>query len=351
MGQSSVDPDLLDETPRRVLVTGVAGFIGNAVALKLLDQGCAVAGVDSITDYYDVRLKHDRLARLSPRNNYAFHQTDICDLSKLADIFVSFRPTHVIHLAAQAGVRYSITNPHTYAQANLVGFTNIIDLCRLHDVQHLVYASTSSVYGANTRMPFTENQRTDHPLTLYAASKKANELIAHSYSNIFGLPTTGLRFFTVYGPWGRPDMMMYHFAEAILQGRPIPLFNAGLMERDFTYIDDIVEGVVRSCWITATPNPDWSGDAPEGATSAAPYRIYNIGNGRPEQVLKVVELLEQNLGRKAERKLLPMQPGDVPATFADISRLAAATGFTPYTPIETGVAAFVSWFKAYRGLA
>ncbi|MDB5644297.1 MAG: NAD-dependent epimerase [Hyphomicrobiales bacterium] len=335
---------------KRVLVTGVAGFIGNAVALKLLDQGHSVVGVDSITDYYDVRLKHARLARLNGRNRYAFHQTDICDLAQLADVFQAFRPTHVIHLAAQAGVRYSITNPHVYAQANLVGFTNIIDLSRLHGVEHFVYASTSSVYGANTRMPFSMTQNTDHPLTLYAASKKANELIAHSYSHIFALPTTGLRFFTVYGPWGRPDMMMAIFSEAILQGRPIPLFNAGHMERDFTYIDDIVEGVVRSCWVTATPDPDWTGDAPACASSTAPYRVYNIGNGKPVQVLRVVELLEENLRRKAERNLLPMQPGDVPATFADISELARATGFKPDTPIETGVKAFTDWYKSYRGL-
>ncbi|QCI63471.1 NAD-dependent epimerase [Phreatobacter stygius] len=334
-----------------ILVTGTAGFIGFHTAVKLLDRGLEVIGVDNVNDYYDPNLKEARLARLGERQGHQFHRIDIADGAALNAVFTQSRPRRVIHLAAQAGVRYSLVNPHAYVQANLVGFANILECCRHHGVEHLVYASTSSVYGANTNMPFSVRQNADHPLTLYAASKRANELMAHSYSHLFGLPTTGLRFFTVYGPWGRPDMMMYIFTKAILDGREIELFNHGEMLRDFTYVDDIVEGVVRSCDVVATPDPQWRSDVPTPGTSKAPYRLYNIGNNKAEPLMRVVELLEQRLGRKAKTIMKPMQMGDVPATCADVDDLTRQTGFQPATPLEVGVARFVDWYRSYHQVA
>lgn len=338
-------------TPARpILVTGCAGFIGNATAKALLERGHSVVGIDNVNDYYDPSLKEARLARLDGLGDLTFHRTDIADRAAMEAIFAEHRPGRVIHLAAQAGVRYSLVNPHAYAQANLIGFLNILEGCRHHGAEHLVYASTSSVYGANTAMPFSVEQNADHPLTLYAASKKANELMAHSYSHLFRLPTTGLRFFTVYGPWGRPDMMMFLFAKAILEGQPIRIFNRGEMMRDFTYIDDVVEGVIRISALPATADPAWDPAVPSPGSSSAPFRLYNIGNSKPERLLDVVELLERHLGRTAIRELLPMQPGDVPATYADVEPLARATGFRPDTPVDVGVGKFVEWFRGYYKL-
>lgn len=334
----------------KLLVTGVAGFIGYHVAERLIARGDQVIGLDNLNDYYDVRLKEARLARLTGRAGFEFHRLNLADRDGLERLFADTRPRRVIHLAAQAGVRYSLTNPRAYVDSNLVGFTNILEGCRHNGLEHLVYASSSSVYGANTRMPFSVHQNVDHPLSLYAATKKANELMAHTYSHLYGLPTTGLRFFTVYGPWGRPDMALFLFTKAILEGRPIDVFNEGRMRRDFTYIDDIVEGVVRVVDRVAAPNPAWSGDAPDPGTSAAPYRLYNIGNNNPVELLRLIELLEQALGRAAQKRMLPMQPGDVPATYADVDDLMRDVGFRPATSIEEGVRRFVAWYRSFYAM-
>jgi UDP-glucuronate 4-epimerase len=333
--------------PQRVLVTGAAGFIGMHVCQRLLTRGDTVVGLDNLNDYYDVPLKEARLKQLKERAKFTFVKTDLADRQGMAELFARQRFDVVINLAAQAGVRYSLSHPHAYVEANLVGFLNILEGCRHHDVRHLVYASSSSVYGANTAMPFSVHDNVDHPVSLYAASKKANELMAHTYSHLYALPTTGLRFFTVYGPWGRPDMALFLFTRAILAGKPIDVFNHGRMRRDFTYIDDIVEGVVRVADRPAQPNPAWSGDRPDPGTSAAPYRVYNIGNNRPVELLRLIEVLEEALGRQAEKNFLPIQPGDVPATFADVDDLVRDAGFKPETPIEAGVARFVEWYRGY----
>jgi len=330
-----------------VLVTGAAGFIGFHVAQRLLARGDTVIGIDNLNTYYDVRLKHDRLAHIQEHPGLRFLQLDLADRAGMTDLFSSHRPERVVHLAAQAGVRYSLTNPHAYVESNLVGFMNILEGCRHAQVQHLVYASSSSVYGANTKMPFSVHDNVDHPVSLYAASKKANELMAHTYSHLYQLPTTGLRFFTVYGPWGRPDMALFLFTKAILDGQPIEVFNHGKMRRDFTYIDDIVEGVIRVLDTVPQPNPAWSGTKPDPGTSKVPYRIYNIGNNQPVELLEFIRVLENSLGRKAERRLLPMQPGDVPETYADVDDLMRDVGFRPATPISVGIARFVEWYRSY----
>jgi UDP-glucuronate 4-epimerase len=327
------------------LVTGVAGFIGAAIARTLLERGEEVIGIDNLNEYYDVKLKQDRLELLKSLGWNAFHHIDVADREGAARIFEECHPRIVIHMAAQAGVRYSLENPSAYVDSNLVGFSNLLESCRQHRVDHLVFASSSSVYGANTRVPFSEHDNVDHPLSLYAATKKANELMAHAYAHLFGLPCTGLRFFTVYGPWGRPDMALFLFCRAILAGQPIKVFNSGNMSRDFTYIDDIVEAAIRVAQQPAEPDSTWSGAAPNPARSCAPYRIFNIGNGKPESLLKYIEAIEESLGRKAQKQFLPMQPGDVPNTFADTSALEKATGFKPATPISQGVRQFVQWYK------
>ena len=334
----------------KILVTGAAGFIGYHTASHLLERGDEVVGLDNLNDYYDVNLKYARLERLEARDNFRFVRLDLADRDGMAATFRDARFDRVIHLAAQAGVRYSIDDPHAYVDSNLVGFLNVLEGCRHHDVEHLVYASTSSVYGANTRMPFSEHDLADHPLALYGATKRANELMAHSYSHLFGLPTTGLRFFTVYGPWGRPDMALFKFTRAILAGEPIQVFNYGRHKRDFTFVEDIVEGVVRACDRPAEPNPQWDSDAPDPATSAAPFRLYNIGNNQPVELTRYIEVIEDCLGRKAERELLPLQPGDVPDTYADASELAANVGYQPATPVEEGVRRFVDWYRDYYGV-
>lgn len=333
----------------RILITGAAGFIGAALAERLLARGDEVVGIDNLNDYYDVSLKQARLARLTGHPRFCFEKLDIVDRDGMARLFREQRFDAVMHLAAQAGVRYSIQNPYAYIDANLVGFGNVLEGCRQGGVKHLVFASSSSVYGANTKLPFSEHDNVDHPVSLYAATKKANELMAHSYAHLYGLACTGLRFFTVYGPWGRPDMALFKFTKGILEGRPIPVFNRGKMIRDFTYIDDIVEGVVRTIDRPARPDPCWSGERPDSATSYAPYRIYNIGNNRPIELMRYIEVLEQCLGKKAQLELLPMQPGDVPATYADTQDLERDVGFKPNTPIEVGVARFVEWYKGYYG--
>jgi UDP-glucuronate 4-epimerase len=330
-----------------VLVTGAAGFIGYHLAAKFLAEGRPVVGFDNINDYYDVSLKHARLERLKKHNGFHFIEADLADQAAVEDMFRQHRFETVVHLAAQAGVRYSLDNPRAYVRSNLEGFINILECCRHNRVQHLLYASSSSVYGAVTKMPFSVHQNVDHPVSLYAASKKANELMAHSYSHLFGLPTTGVRFFTVYGPWGRPDMALFLFTRAILQGEPIKVFNNGEMERDFTYIDDIVEGVYRLADRVPSPNPAWDGANPDPGTSRAPYRIYNIGNNTPVKLMRMIEVLEDALGKKATKQFLPMQPGDVPATYADIQDLARDVGFRPETPIETGIGRFVSWYREF----
>lgn len=337
----------MTEDPNPTLVTGTAGFIGYHVAERLLASGRQVVGVDVVNDYYDVRLKEARLARLEASPGYRHVRGDLADAGVVADAFDRARPRAVVHLAAQAGVRYSITNPGAYVQSNLVAFANVLEACRGHEVGHLVYASSSSVYGSNETLPFSVRDNVDHPLSLYAASKKANELMAHTYSHLFGIPTTGLRFFTVYGPWGRPDMAMFLFAKAILAGEPIDVFNHGDMRRDFTYVDDVVEGVVRVLARPATPDPDWSGQQPSPESSHAPWRVYNIGNHTPVELLHLIELLERELGEPAIKNFLPMQPGDVPATVADVSELARDVGYAPSTPIETGVREFVQWYRSY----
>jgi UDP-glucuronate 4-epimerase len=331
----------------RILLTGAAGFIGSHVAHILLDRGDEVIGIDNLNDYYDPTLKDARLARLTGKAGFSFRRMDVADRPGMAELFEAGKFDKVIHLAAQAGVRYSLENPHAYIDANIVGFMNILEGCRHNGVQHLTYASSSSVYGANTEMPFSVHHNVDHPLSMYAATKKANELMAHTYSHLFRLPTTGLRFFTVYGPWGRPDMAMFLFTKAILSGKPIDVFNHGKMRRDFTFIDDIAEGVVRTNDRTAPPNPAWNGAHPDPGTSAAPYRIYNIGNHSPVELMHLIETLEKALGVTAQKNMMPLQMGDVPATYADVEDLTRDTGFTPATPIEVGVERFVKWYREY----
>ncbi len=331
----------------RVLVTGTAGFIGNFVAERLLDRGDDVLGLDNVNAYYDVRLKEDRLARIQDRPGFTEARLDLADREGVARAFAEFQPQRVIHLAAQAGVRYSLENPHAYADSNLTGFLNVLEGCRHQPVGHLVFASSSSVYGANTRMPFSVHDNVDHPVSLYAATKKAGELMAHTYCHLYGLPTTGLRFFTVYGPWGRPDMALFRFTRAILAGEPIEVYNYGRMQRDFTYIDDVVEGVIRTADTLPEPNPDWSGDCPDPASSYGPYRLFNIGNHAPVALETFIAILEEALGREAEKRLLPLQPGDVPATYAEVADLQEAVGFSPDTPLQEGVERFVAWYRAY----
>jgi UDP-glucuronate 4-epimerase len=331
-----------------VLVTGAAGFIGMHVARRLLADGRDVLGVDDLNAYYDPRLKEARVAELRAFHNFEFVWADIAKSGPIAELFAAHRFPQVVHLAAQAGVRHSLVDPHAYANANLTGFLNVLEGCRHSGCRHLVYASSSSVYGANTRVPFSTSDNVDHPLSLYGATKKANELMAHAYAHLFALPVTGLRFFTVYGPWGRPDMAMWLFADAIMQGRPIKLFNHGQMRRDFTYVDDVVEAVVRLVPRPPAPNPAWSGTAPDPATSLAPWHVYNIGNNRPVEVTEVVRLIEEAIGKPAVREMLPMQPGDVPETCADVAALERAVGFRPMTPIGEGVRRFVDWFLGFR---
>ncbi len=333
----------------RILVTGTAGFIGYHVAEKLLARGDEVVGVDIVDDYYDVSLKEARLGRLVRHDGYRHERVDLADADAMTRIFRDERPQRVVNLAAQAGVRYSLQNPGAYVRSNLVGFANVLEACRHHDVEHLVYASSSSVYGANTTMPFSVHQNVDHPLSLYAASKKANELMAHTYAHLYGLPTTGLRFFTVYGPWGRPDMAMFLFTKAILAGEPIDVFNHGDMRRDFTYVDDVVEGVVRVVDRVAEGDAAWSGAEPDPGASRAPWRVYNIGNHTPIELMRLIEILEDKLGREAKKTFLPMQPGDVPATYADVADLERDVGFAPSTPIEVGIERFVDWYLAFYG--
>ena len=329
------------------MITGVAGFIGSALAIKLLDRGDTVFGIDNMNDYYDVSLKQARLARFSDNPDFTFAKLDIVDRAGMAKLFSENKFDAVMHLAAQAGVRYSIENPYAYIDTNLVGFGNILEGCRHSNVKHLVFASSSSVYGANTKLPFSERDNVDHPVSLYAASKKANELMAHSYAHLYKLPCTGLRFFTVYGPWGRPDMALFKFTKGIIENKPIPVFNKGKMVRDFTYIDDIVEGVVRTIDRTAIANPKWSSDTPDNATSYAPYRIYNIGNNKPVELMHYIKVLEDCLGKKAKMDLLPMQDGDVAATYADTSTLGEDVGFRPDTPVEKCIERFVDWYREY----
>jgi UDP-glucuronate 4-epimerase len=333
----------------KVLVTGAAGFIGYHVAELLLERGDTVVGLDNLNDYYDVTLKEARLARLQPYERFRFERVDVADRTEMERVFGDGFD-RVIHLAAQAGVRYSIENPHSYIDSNVVGFMNILEGCRYNGVEHLTYASTSSVYGANTSMPFSESEGVNHPLAIYAATKKANEMMAHSYAHLFRLPTTGLRFFTVYGPWGRPDMALFKFTKAILNGEPIDVFNYGHHKRDFTFIDDIARGVVAANDHTAEPDPDWDSDQPDPASSNAPYRIYNIGNNKPVELTHYIEVLERELGRSVEKNLLPMQPGDVPDTWADASALQRDCGYSPDTPVEEGVRRFVQWYREYYGV-
>ncbi|WP_458071096.1 NAD-dependent epimerase [Rhodanobacter sp. BL-MT-08] len=331
----------------KILVTGTAGFIGSHVAMRLLERGDHVIGIDNLSDYYDVNLKKARLARFAGHPNYTHITADLADREAIESAFAAHKPRRVINLAAQAGVRYAAQNPHIYVSTNVTGFLHIIEGCRHHDVEHLVFASTSSVYGANTLMPFSEHQSTEHPLTLYAASKKANEMMAHSYAHLYGIPCSGLRFFTVYGPWGRPDMALFLFTRSILAGEPIKVFNHGHHKRSFTYVDDIVEGVIRTLDTVPTGNPQWDGNRPDPATSLAPYRLFNIGNEQPVELLRYIEVLEQCLGRKAVMELLPLQAGDVPDTEADVSALAAAVDYTPKVSVEEGVASFVRWYRDY----
>ena len=331
----------------KILVTGAAGFIGSTLSKKLLARGDQVIGVDNLNDYYDPSLKIERLKPLKAHENF----TDVCisveDKEAMDSTFAEHKPNRVVNLAAQAGVRYSIENPYAYIDANIYGFMNILENCRHNQVEHLVYASTSSVYGSHTNMPFSIHDHVDHPVSLYAATKKSNELMAHTYSHLFNIPTTGLRFFTVYGPWGRPDMALFSFTKKILAGEPIDVFNHGNHKRDFTYIDDIVEGVIRTLDKVATPDADWNSDTPGSASSAAPYRIYNIGNSEPVNLMHYIEVLEECLGKKAEKNLLPLQPGDVPDTFADVTDLVDAVDYKPATTVEEGVAAFVEWYRSY----
>ncbi|MDO9106231.1 MAG: NAD-dependent epimerase [Methylovulum sp.] len=335
----------------KVMVTGAAGFIGSALGLKLLERGDEVVGIDNLNDYYDVNLKLARLDRLTDYRQFKFVKLDIADKQAVQDVFAKEDVARVMHLAAQAGVRYSITHPDAYIDSNIVGFMNILEGCRQHEIEHLAYASTSSIYGANTCMPFSIHDNVDHPVSLYAASKKANELMAHTYSHLYRIPTTGLRFFTVYGPWGRPDMSLFMFTRNILEGKPIAVFNYGNHRRDFTYIDDIVEGVIRVLDKPAQGNSDWSGEHPDPGTSLAPYRIYNIGNNNPIPLLSFIETLEQCLGKTAVKNLLPMQPGDIPDTYADVSDLVNDFGYRPATLLADGISNFVAWYKDFYKIA
>jgi UDP-glucuronate 4-epimerase len=334
----------------KVLVTGTAGFIGNHLAVKLLERGDEVVGIDNLNDYYDVNLKKARLARILDHENYTDIRADIADRKTMARLFEQHQPQRVVNLAAQAGVRYSMENPHAYIDSNIVGFANILEGCRHHQVEHLVYASSSSVYGANETMPYSVHDNVDHPLSLYAASKKANELMAHTYSNLYQLPTTGLRFFTVYGPWGRPDMAPFLFTKAILAGEPLKVFNYGKHRRDFTYIDDVVEGIIRTLDNPAKPDPEWTGKQPDPGTSKAPWRVYNIGNQKPVELLTYIETLEKALGKTSEKQLMPLQPGDVPDTYADVEALVMDVGYKPDTTIEKGIEKFVDWYLAYHNI-
>lgn len=331
----------------KILITGTAGFIGAALAQRLLARGDDVIGVDNLNDYYDVNLKKARLQRLLAHANFTDVRASLEDQSVMAQIFQQHQPQRVVNLAAQAGVRYSLENPHAYINANIQGFLNILENCRHQQVEHLVYASSSSVYGSNTQMPFSVSHTVDHPVSLYAATKKSNELMAHTYSHLFNIPTTGLRFFTVYGPWGRPDMSLFLFTRKILNGEPIDVFNHGQHRRDFTYIDDIVEGVMRTLDQVATPDPNWNSHHPDPATSQAPYRLYNIGHHHPVELMTFIETLEQALGKKAQKNFLPLQPGDVPATYADIDALTSAVGYAPSTPITVGIPRFVEWYRDF----
>jgi UDP-glucuronate 4-epimerase len=331
----------------KILLTGAAGFIGMTTCLRLLARGDEVVGLDNLNDYYEVTLKENRLKRLTSHPNFRFVKLDVADRAGVANLFATEKFDRVIHLAAQAGVRYSLENPHAYIDSNIVGFINILEGCRHNKVQHLAYASSSSVYGGNTDMPFSEHQSVDHPVSLYAATKKANELMAHTYSHLYGLPTTGLRFFTVYGPWGRPDMALFLFTKAILEGQPIKVFNHGNMLRDFTFVDDIVEGVIRVIDRIAEPNPNYSSKTPDPATSNAPYRVFNIGNHNPVKLLDFIIAIEDALGMKAEKILMPLQDGDVPQTYADVEALKDWVGFVPATSIQTGIGRFVAWYREY----
>ena len=331
----------------KILVTGAAGFIGFNTSLKLLARGDEIIGLDNLNNYYDVQLKKDRLNQLKTHDNFSFIQMDLADKDGILNLFQTHKFNKVINLAAQAGVRYSIENPHAYIESNIVGFINILEGCRHTNVEHLAYASSSSVYGANTTMPFSIHHNVDHPLSLYAASKKSNELMAHTYSHLYNLPTTGLRFFTVYGPWGRPDMALFLFTKAILEDKAIDVYNEGKMKRDFTYIDDIVEGVIRVTDNTATINPNWDGANPDPGTSTAPYRVYNIGNNEPVQLMDFISAIEKATGKQAKKNMLPMQAGDVPATFADVDDLIADVDFKPKTNIEDGINKFVKWYRDY----
>ncbi|HIB53235.1 MAG TPA: NAD-dependent epimerase [Nitrospirales bacterium] len=330
-----------------ILVTGAAGFIGAHVSKRLLERGDTVVGLDNVNDYYDPTLKEARLAWLTPFEKFTIHRQDLSDRAAMTALFASGEIRQVVHLAAQAGVRYSLVNPHAYTQSNIEGFLNILESCRHAKVEHLVYASSSSVYGGNTEMPFSVRHNVDHPVSLYAASKKANELMAHTYAHLFNLPCSGLRFFTVYGPWGRPDMALFIFTKAILEDKPIDLFNFGKMRRDFTYIDDIVAGIVHVLDKPAEPDSTWSGDAPKPESSTAPYRLYNIGNHRPVELMRFVEIIEETIGKKAVKNLQPMQPGDVPATYADVKELMEQYCFQPNTPLETGIKRFIEWYREY----
>jgi len=332
---------------QNVLVTGAAGFIGFHLSKRLLEKGAAVVGLDNLNPYYSVKLKEDRLAQLKGHARFTLARLDLSDRAAMEQLFNEKHFDVVVNLAAQAGVRYSLQNPHAYIDANIVGFTNILEGCRHHAVKHLVFASSSSVYGANTLMPFSVHHNVDHPVSLYAATKKANELMAHTYSHLYGLACTGLRFFTVYGPWGRPDMALFLFTDAILNDRPIQVFNHGCMQRDFTYIDDIVEGVVRVMGRRPAPNPSWSGERPDPGTSYAPYKIYNIGNNQPVELNRFIETIETVLGRTARKEYLDMQPGDVPATYADVDDLTADVGFRPATPLRSGIERFIAWYRSY----
>ena len=334
----------------KILLTGAAGFIGSALALRLLERGNEVIGIDNHNDYYDPTIKEARLARYVDHHNYTHLRIDLGDRAAIEECFATHKPQRVVNLAAQAGVRYSIENPLAYIDSNIVGFAHILEGCRHHGVEHLVYASSSSVYGANTAMPFSVHDNVDHPLSLYAASKKSNELMAHTYSHLYGLPTTGLRFFTVYGPWGRPDMALFKFTKAILAGEPIDVFNYGKHRRDFTYIDDIVEGVIRVLDRPAPPNPNWNSDKPDPGTSTAPWRVYNIGNNQPVELMDYIGALEKALGKKAEMNLLPLQPGDVPDTYANVDDLVEQFDYKPSTSVDEGVARFIDWYRQYFNL-